>query len=513
MLVYNINMIQKMLQKIQKYFDNLTKENFLFIVFCFASFSIITCMVLGLAQSVWFDEAYSIELAKESLPEIIRLTSLDVHPPLYYILLHFWGDIFGCSEFSLRFMSAIFMGLALVIAGLFARKNFGNRAAIIALFLIALSPILIRYGFEIRMYSLASFIGIAATYILMAAIDENDIKKRRKLFAIYALLVVIGMFTLYYLALLWLAHFTWLIWRTVKSKKSIVRSEWFVAYLGSVLIFLPWLPYFVKQLNNGALAPISQAMTIENIIGVISFNFLYRPVWQLDPLLSLFVIFITAVLIILVKRSYELINKNKKEKMMLIIFYVAIPIIVLTIIGLFRPMYTERYLSHIAIGGLVCIGVAVDIVIKKLNRRDRVITLLMILCILIGLMQLSIVGNYNFQRLQKPNVDTIAAVVDYCDEDSVVLAADPYVAIELGYYIEDCGIYFYSTDEKLGGGYASLNGSDYQVSNPSEQLADREVIYFVYYGENEKPISSNFVLDERISGGAMTIEKYINKQD
>ena len=38
---------------------------------------------IGLRQSVWFDEAYSIMVAKQSMGEAIRLTALDTHPPLY----------------------------------------------------------------------------------------------------------------------------------------------------------------------------------------------------------------------------------------------------------------------------------------------------------------------------------------------------------------------------------------------------------------------------------------------
>ena len=60
------------------------------------------------SESIWLDEAFSIQLAKHGPFEIIRKTASDVHPPLYYLLLHFWIDLFGASEFSVRFLSLLF---------------------------------------------------------------------------------------------------------------------------------------------------------------------------------------------------------------------------------------------------------------------------------------------------------------------------------------------------------------------------------------------------------------------
>ena len=40
-------------------------------------------------QYLWFDEAFSISLSSKPLKEIWLISSQDVHPVLYYILLHF----------------------------------------------------------------------------------------------------------------------------------------------------------------------------------------------------------------------------------------------------------------------------------------------------------------------------------------------------------------------------------------------------------------------------------------
>ena len=52
-------------------------------------------LLLSIGQSVWFDEGYSLVLAKSDMPELLSLTAVDAHPPLYYVLMRGWGLLFG----------------------------------------------------------------------------------------------------------------------------------------------------------------------------------------------------------------------------------------------------------------------------------------------------------------------------------------------------------------------------------------------------------------------------------
>ncbi|MBC8252427.1 MAG: hypothetical protein H8E35_00165, partial [Ardenticatenia bacterium] len=49
-------------------------------------------------QSLWADEGNSVALARAGLAEIAARTALDIHPPLYYWLLHGWIQLFGDTE-------------------------------------------------------------------------------------------------------------------------------------------------------------------------------------------------------------------------------------------------------------------------------------------------------------------------------------------------------------------------------------------------------------------------------
>jgi uncharacterized membrane protein len=60
------------------------------------------------AQSIWADEGFGIYWASQDLGAMSGLSEADIHPPLYYTLMHFWMLLAGNSEYSTRFFSVFF---------------------------------------------------------------------------------------------------------------------------------------------------------------------------------------------------------------------------------------------------------------------------------------------------------------------------------------------------------------------------------------------------------------------
>ena len=50
-------------------------------------------------QPLWFDEGWSVWFGMSGLRDMLERTALDIHPPLYYALLHGWIAIAGDGEF------------------------------------------------------------------------------------------------------------------------------------------------------------------------------------------------------------------------------------------------------------------------------------------------------------------------------------------------------------------------------------------------------------------------------
>ena len=66
-------------------------------------------------QSFWYDEGTSITVAPRDLPTILANAAADIHPPLYYLLLHVWVGLSGSSEYAARLPSAILGTLLIAV--------------------------------------------------------------------------------------------------------------------------------------------------------------------------------------------------------------------------------------------------------------------------------------------------------------------------------------------------------------------------------------------------------------
>jgi len=104
------------------------------------------------AQSLWNDEGTSVALAHRSLAAITRDASRDIHPPLYYYLLHGWMRLWGDGEWAVRSLS-VCMGTAVVaVTYALARRLFSSAVAFLATLFVSVSPFHVYYSQEARMY-------------------------------------------------------------------------------------------------------------------------------------------------------------------------------------------------------------------------------------------------------------------------------------------------------------------------------------------------------------------------
>ena len=113
------------------------------------------------AQSIWWDEAISIHLARSSVEAIISNRAGNLHPPLYFLCLKLWCRLAGDLPFSVRFLSVWFSIPLIPGLYLFARRWFGRRAGLIAAGLTTVSPLYVVYAQEARVYALLPLIYVA----------------------------------------------------------------------------------------------------------------------------------------------------------------------------------------------------------------------------------------------------------------------------------------------------------------------------------------------------------------
>ena len=126
---------------------------------------LLTSLFLGTyrlsSESFWEDEIYSYQANLRSFAGLVS-GPLSNHPPLYFIFLKAWANVFGTSEFSLRFPSIIFGSLSVLMIYLLGSLLYDKKTGIIASALLAISPFLVYYQQEARMYPMLLFLFLAS---------------------------------------------------------------------------------------------------------------------------------------------------------------------------------------------------------------------------------------------------------------------------------------------------------------------------------------------------------------
>ena len=59
-------------------------------------------------SSLWLDEALSVNIARLPIGDIASWLRHDGHPPLYYVVLHGWIELFGSGDTAVRALSGVF---------------------------------------------------------------------------------------------------------------------------------------------------------------------------------------------------------------------------------------------------------------------------------------------------------------------------------------------------------------------------------------------------------------------
>jgi len=195
------------------------------------------------AQSFWNDEGTSVALALRDLPTITRNAASDIHPPLYYYLLHGWLRLAGVSpadpapvgEAAARSLSAL-VGVGIVAATyLFARRFFGPLTALLAGLLVAISPFQVYYAQEARMYILVTLFGLLSmlAYVQLLAVaacppwETANARRLAGWAALYLLTTALAIYSHYFaFALLAAQNIGFVVWLFTRRRAANVETRY-----------------------------------------------------------------------------------------------------------------------------------------------------------------------------------------------------------------------------------------------------------------------------------------------
>lgn len=315
------------------------------------------------SQSLWNDEGTSVALAARDLVTITRSAANDIHPPLYYYVLHFWMAICGDSELAVRSLSALLGTLLVLLIFALGRSMADGAVGLVASFLAALSPFQIYYSQETRMYALAAFLGAvsmyAFTYLLSVwrrTIHTTDAPvsgfRRCLPCAAYATATILLLYTHYFAATVVVAQnlaFLWwlaVVWRQAETRRSCcARSllHWCLLQVAVAVAYSPWLLLTARQL--GGWPAISESLSFTGLLLDLLrvFSLGLSSDARSDLVLVGFAALLLLAMVVAVRRQEQDATRDA-ESWVAYLLYLFVPIGMMYALSLRRPMYDPKFL-------------------------------------------------------------------------------------------------------------------------------------------------------------------------
>jgi len=204
------------------------------------------------SQSIWWDEGHSLFVASHSLSAIPTIPAMDVHPPLYFWLLHVWMGLAATSEFALRFLSVLFGVLTVALLYKIGRSTMGLFGGRIAALLAALATLYLAYSQEVRMYTLVSALSAASIYVFHEYL-QADISARRKWLIPYAVVNALGLYAHYFFGFLLIFQNLYWLGALISSggwRKPREWLMWAASQLLIVFLLAPQLYTAARQVTS-----------------------------------------------------------------------------------------------------------------------------------------------------------------------------------------------------------------------------------------------------------------------
>jgi mannosyltransferase len=297
--------------------------------------ALVLIFLLGLAlrlydlgsESIWFDEAIAVKIARMGPLEIIRTTLGDNNPPLYYLILHYWMLLAGDSEFALRVPSALAGALAIPVIYSIGSMLFSRGSGLMAALILSLSAYHIRYSQEARTYSLMAFLGLLSFYFFLKLLKEG---RSWTATAGYVVSTTLLMYSHVYGIFLVGAQVLFLL----ATRQALQR--WVVPAGLVALLYVPGLAWLAVNVlsSEGAWHNSMWWMPVPTLANVVDFFLLY------SGSVPVFVAFV----LLAVLGFLDLAGGKRKAIAYLLLAWLLVPIVVPFVVShLYRPMLLDRY--------------------------------------------------------------------------------------------------------------------------------------------------------------------------
>lgn len=332
------------------------------------------------AQSLWFDEAYSVFVANQPLTQIPRLLhAYDTHPPLHYILLHFWIAFAGKTELAVRLPSVLVSLGVVALTYIFARRLADRRVALLAAALLALHPFQVTAAREARMYPFLTLFLLGGSYALWMALQEG----RAQRWVAYGALMTLALYTHHFAFLIVLTHGLFV----VAEHRGTGLRAWAATMAAVGIAYLPIVPALTAQMTAARAWPVWRPPfglnALTDLVGMFSFggglygmgNYFRRGIMPLEYRPAILLPF-------LLLAGAGAAAMSDRRRRAFILGYWLIPPLVAGAVSLRWNIFYERYFSFVLPAFVILLAAGVIALADRMRGPGRATMLAGLLALL-----------------------------------------------------------------------------------------------------------------------------------
>lgn len=198
--------------------------------------------LIGINQSMWLDEAISVNVAKFPINRIVSNFSInDFHPPVHYWFLNIWQGLFGSGVVVMRLSSILFSLITVFLVYRIGTEIKNKKVGLWAAVLTGINPLFIYFSQELRMYMMVVMLLTGALYFFVKLNKKANWKN------ILGFNILTGLsFVTFYGSVFLIA--TMLLYLLINKKIKLT----FLNSLGLIIAIAVISPLLISQLKNSA---------------------------------------------------------------------------------------------------------------------------------------------------------------------------------------------------------------------------------------------------------------------
>jgi mannosyltransferase len=202
-------------------------------------------------QSPWGDELFTLinSHSNKSLGDIFNALKGDVHPPLYYYIVHFFLEIFGDTAYVARFVSILFGVGGMVVLYYLGKELFNKKVALTAVLLLVVNHFHIYYSQEARMYTMLFFTTTLSFLFLIRFIKTSTLKSA----LLYSITTVLLVNTHFYSLFALFAQYLILLYFILKPYNTTSTKLFTYTFISGVITGISFIPSIVIFLSTSGI--------------------------------------------------------------------------------------------------------------------------------------------------------------------------------------------------------------------------------------------------------------------